>query len=793
MIKGIRRKSTATEGASRFFQTVDLIISHFKREADKEKIFELVDQKFTLYDILIATASVHLYHNIGIRIGETLDLSKGTIETTKQIENQQKKVLFNEVKLLLKDSFESEIDMLNRIITLEDKFIDILIKFRENNYLEDQKEELYNNLEKDIEKELLEIVLDYSPTTFYDLIGDLIGLTNDIKTEILEKGAEFKELSVELEKKLVSENKQDKYLELSSLTKIIKKIKKEFEFKSYKELKMVAMPIRMIKRKILDHELNKFPISVPGLKAFKRANELKKNIISKIEMSLDQEIKYEKFEDQMLNYMKKEIIRELSINPNDFIYFLQNLNEESFEEIMYVLNKYGINNILDIISIDQEKAKKIKKNMIRYNIEKFELIQLSDQKKNPLNIAKKNLNKIKFSYLNQDNSDITLEPLLRRDREDFPELWDILEEEIEYTYFELKDFLRKKASIDRVFLDEMNLNNYSQIVFLLEFEKILDDLMKESFFYILSKIMRQLSRIIESYLKVSNEKGLFLLALRKIENVTETEEWVRIKIEELVINRLIKRQKELVEIFNAQNKPFLINGFILARLTDISLNTAKEELQNNVSPIYIDIKDLKLKKDLISPISYCLGYDLIKRLEQTTDIQREKVKEAKKVKEIEEKEIKKEIRKKQETTTLNWIERKITYSLMRVKSSGINPNQLYWQEKDTKTATDNIKIHSELEGNPIDLFSEYFIFCVDKITSMTSEVKLPSKEKIKNFVKNTVEKVIEKRLNHTPNLEEINKMYEGERYEIAQTIAKKIGKYLDKAIYKQFKSKRIKS
>ena len=791
MIKGISRRATAIETTSRFFQTVDLIISHFKREADKEKIFEIIDEKFTLEDILIATASVHLYHNIGIRVGEALDLSKGTIESTKEMELLQKRILYNEIKVLLKDSFKSEIDMLNRIIDLENKFLDLLVELRQKEYFDEEKENLFNDLEKYIEKELLKIVLDYRASNFYDLIGDLIGLTNNIKDEILEKGAEFKDLSVELEKRLMIEEKEDKYLELSSLTKIIKKLKEDFEFKSYKELKMEAMPIRMIKKKIMDYEFNKFPVSIPGLRAFKRANDLKKNIIKKIEDGLEQEIQYERFEEKMLDYMKKEIIKELSTNANDFIYFLQNLNEENFKEISYVLNKYGINNILNMINVNDEKVSDVKKNMIRYNIEKFEIIQLSDPKKNPLNIAKEALNKLKFSYIDQKDFDINLKFLLNKEREDFSELWEALEEEIDYSYFDLRDLLRKKETIDKVFLRQLNLKNYSQILFLLEFEKVLDALMKESFFYILSKILRQLSRIIESYLKISNEKGLYLLALRKIENTTESEEWVQIKIEELVINRLIERQKELVEIFDAQNKPFLINSFILARLMDSSLDNAIEILQNNVSPVYEDIKNLKLKEDLISPISYCIGYDIIKRLEKSTDIRKEKVEEAKKVKEIERKETKEEIRKKQETSTLNWVERKITYSLMRVNSPGINPNQLYWKEKDTKTAMDSIKIHSELEGNPIDLISEYFLFCINKIKSMSSNVKLPGEENIKQFVQNTVEKTLLKRLNHTPNFEEINKMYEGERLEISQIVANKIGKILNKAIYAKFKSKKL--
>ncbi|MFW9825425.1 MAG: hypothetical protein ACFFE4_20960, partial [Candidatus Thorarchaeota archaeon] len=66
MISGVKRKTTAVESTSRFFQTVDLIISHFKREADMKKIFELVGKDTTFNDLLIATATIHIYHNLGI-------------------------------------------------------------------------------------------------------------------------------------------------------------------------------------------------------------------------------------------------------------------------------------------------------------------------------------------------------------------------------------------------------------------------------------------------------------------------------------------------------------------------------------------------------------------------------------------------------------------------------------------------------------------------------------------------------------------------------------------------------
>ena len=794
MIKGVKRKTTAIESTFRYFQTIDLILSHFKREADKEKIFELVEKKTTLKDLLVATAAVHIYHNLGIRVGEFLEIDKGTVEYSINLEINEKKTIYKEVKLLLKDSFESEINILYKLIDLEDKFLELLIEVRKKDILESEKENLIKNIDKDIEKELLEIVLHYPPFNFYDLIGDLIGLTNEMKLRILNEGAKFKDISIDIEQKLEREDKEDKYIEFSTLTRIMTQIQEDFEFKSYQELKMQAMPVRMIKKRIIEHDLNRFPISIPGLRAFKNANKLKRTLIRIIENALDTDIDYEKFEQKVFSFLKKELIIQFKANPNDFIYFLQNINEESFNEIIYALNKYGIYNILQIINVDEDLVAEIEENMIRYNIQKFDIMQLNDQKKNIVNISKKALIEINNSSKrelrnNQENLNLTLNDLLKRERDEFEELWDLIEKNTNYTYKELKDFEKKKEIVDNIFLKNLNLVNYSQILFLLDFKDILNNIVKDIFFYILSKILRQLSRIIESYLKISNEKALYLLALRKMYKTTKSDEWVWIKLEELLIKRLKKRQRELVLLLNAENRPFLINGFIFARLTDTSLEKAMNLFKNETSPIYKNIKDLKLKKDLISPISYCIGYDLIKRFESFEELRKQKVIEVIKAKENEEKHLKKKIREKQETSTLNWIERRITSSLMRINSPGINPNQLYWQEKDTKTATDNIKLHSELDGEPLELITEYFLFSIDKIKSLTPDIKLPNPEMVKTVVKNIIEQTLEKRLKNILDTNDQIKLYDGERYEIAKQIANKIGKFLDKALYLKFKSK----
>jgi len=734
MISGVKRKTTAVESTFRFFQTVDLIISHFKREADRNKIFELTSQDTNFKDLLIATATIHIYHNLGLKVQNTIDPNKFTFDSTRKLELSEKGILIEEVGTLLKNSFSLEISLLNKRIDLENRFLSFLIEVRKLDLQELQKEKMIKEIESQIEQELQEIILNYPPFYFYDLIGDLIGLTNETKKEILEESSAFKEISVDIEKKLELEEKEDKFIELATLDRMINKIRMDFEFKSYKELQIEAMPVRMIKRKVADFNFECFPISIPGLKAFKEANNIKKDLIKRIEDALNEKINYDQFEKNLLLFLKSELIVKLKENPNDFIYYLQCLNECSFDEIIYLLNRYGVFNILYLSNLDTELSEEVKRNMIRYNINKLDIVAINDQKNNP-------------------------------------------------------GYTKKKQVIDKVFLSELKLKSYSHILFILDFEDIINKIVKDIFFYILSKILRQLSRIIELYSKVSNDRSLYLLALKKIVGTTDSEEWVKIKLEELIIERLKRRQEELVVVLNASNQPFLVNGFILARLIEISLKEGIYQLKNNDSEIYKDITSLKLKPDLISPISYCIGFDIIKRLEKFEQARKAEVEQKIEAKEKEKEVEAKKIRERQELNTLNWIERRITSSLMRINSPGINPNQLYWQEKDSKTATENIKLHSELRGDPIDLISQFFDFAVKKIKTFDPKINLPDFEKIKKMVSNISTDILNKRVNEPKTLKDKPDLLDGERYEIATQIAKRIGKLLDKALYSKFKMK----
>ena len=794
MISGVKRKSTATESASRFFQTVDLIISHLKREADKEKILELIRKEPTLRYLLIATATIHLYHYMGIRVKESLDKNKLTVDSTQQLEMEEKQILMEEIETFLKNSFELERILFDEIINLENMFLSLLIEDRQDSLQQSQRKKKVEEIEDQIERELLNIIAKSPSFYFYDFIGDIIGLNEIVKIEILEESAAFKGVSVPIEEQLEKEEKEDKFIEVFTLNRLIERMQNQFEFKSYKELQIQTMSIRMIKKRVMEYELNKFPISISGLKTFIEGNNLKKETIKSIENAFKEDINYDEFEKKILSELKSALVNQLKKNPNDFIYFLQSINESSFEDAIFLLNKRGIKDTLHLMNVDYELVENVQKSMIRYNIKKQDLILLNDNQKNLINVVKKALCSMKFPYLEKfitkvtDNDEFDLLQILYRNEIEYNELWDILEKKTGINVNNLREFARKKQTVDKIFFQGLGLSNYSQIIVLLNYDEILSNIVTDLFYNFLSKILRQLSRIIELYGILSNDKAIYSRALKVVTENNGFEDWVQVKLEELSIERTMKRQNELVVVFNAVNQVFLINGFILSRLKNISLKESITELKSQESYVYKGISPLKLKADLVSPVSYCIAYDLIKRFEKLGELEKVKIENLNVEKKKIEDDKKKEIIKLRQENTFNWVERKITSNIMSI-NRGLNPRQFYWSEKDTKTLTEQIQLHSRLEGNSSSRFCEFYLFAIEKIRSFVPEINLPNKEQIEQEIATIINELLSERLNHPPNPKEIKEMLEGDRYTISNMIATKIGKFLDKALYFKFKKK----
>jgi len=338
-ISGIRRSSNAEEGAKRFFQTSNLIIGHFKRDGDKENIYNLTSTTNTLTNLLIGSSTVHLFHYLGIRT-KSSEEELTSVDNTEAFEAAQKKELFNEFGQFLENSIKYAIELSNFTITYEKQILDAMIVQQDVT-----NENFVTSLKDQIEQNLIQVLNKYPFVIFYDHVGELTGLTAYVKQQILKEAAGLKVTSLDLEKDMVKEAHDDKYIELSTLNRLITKMQETFEFRSVKDLKMETFPIRKIISSVLNYRLNIYPVSIRALTAYRCATDAKSEIYMRFLAANQKPVDFNAFETEIINFIIKAIQDQAKNGPYPLMYYLENLLEMSFQDTFDLLNRYGISDL----------------------------------------------------------------------------------------------------------------------------------------------------------------------------------------------------------------------------------------------------------------------------------------------------------------------------------------------------------------------------------------------------------------------------------------------------------------
>ncbi len=812
---GIVRSELAQETLSKRFLTRNSIVNHFRRDEDRTKIMELLakDQKH-ISDLLHAASVIHAFYYLGIHTRDTTELQNIAVDDTQKVEDMEKRELLLEINLLLGNSIRSELEIFLKAYRLGLKIAEILHGRKKN------EEELFEQLREEVEEDLIKVLREYPNVYFYDYVGDLTGFSEKVEAEILRKGSEMRPIGQDIEVELASEY-EDKYIELSKMRLIQERLQEKFEFSSFKELEVEAIPLKMIITAIMRRNVDYYPISERAIQAFIDANQVVLDLFDFLQTTEKQLTTIEELEGKIKTRIIEEIGKACSKGPNYFVYFMQNFWGKSFPETISILNMYGITDIPGFAHIFPFSVEKIQKQMRLYSITELDLKQLANVTNNPIAVVQKELEECKQKKIKEGHSPaaiyaINLQTILEPASTAEKDMAEWVFRNTKISQEDLHKFLKKAQIIKEKFLPSSSIANIDELILCLSKDEILENLAKDVYFSLIGDVCRQLGRVLEMYLKIKDDKSKYLMALKRIfeTETIATEDWVAVKLEEIIIERLIKRQKELQSILGAFHDPYLVNGFILARLVDKSLKDSIQIFEKENSPIYGDAAAAKLPKEFLSPVSYVLGYDVLKRFENHERRRKMKVEEAFELKEEKQEKLKREMKEKQDISTFDWLERKISTSLMRVSSKGINPNQLYWTDKDTRMVADAVKHHSEMknfkvcpkcglelankeqcaDGTPgrvasvADLFSNFYLFALKKIQSLWPKMRVPEFEEVsKTIILEDAMDILGARLGKNVRLEDIETILEGDRLELSQRLAKRIGKILDNAIYKKFR------
>jgi len=111
-------------------------------------------------------------------------------------------------------------------------------------------------------------------------------------------------------------------------------------------------------------------------------------------------------------------------------------------------------------------------------------------------------------------------------------------------YDRFTNLYKKEQLLNTILKKKYPYKWYSTLIFFFDLPEIYQNLARFIYFNIFTKICNQVARILETYVKCKEDKGLFLLGLKRIYESGEQEKWVMVKIEELMIERMMNRQKE---------------------------------------------------------------------------------------------------------------------------------------------------------------------------------------------------------------------------------------------------------
>ena len=804
-IVAIRRREIAEEGIQRFFQSIYQILNHFKRKTDREFLYEITTEENTLTNLIVASTTIHIYHFLGIRTKSDEEMVSHT-SNIKAFQNAEKKEIFSELIDLVGDSINYELEFFKLSIDYEEQILKSMVSG------EDLDEHFTLKLSEQIEEHIIESLNKYPISYWIDYIGELTGYSDVVKSKILTETAGLKIIGADLERNLIEEGRRDQYLELTTFSQLIEKLKKDFEFTSIRDLKIETFPIKLMTNQIIKYVLNIYPISTRGMNQYLKATDLKKKIFEEILAANKKSTNYVKMEEKILNEIMTELKKQAIMEPNDFVYFIQNLLELNFEETYVLLSRLGIDNVALFCHVQKFDLEEFFQDIKLNQLSKMAFLQVG-KKENELQKVEDKLNDLK-NRGNFKSGLSGLEIVLNPTPEGEKNI-ELACQMANVDFEKYKQLCKKKQIITDIIQKKYPLKGpYSCYSMVYDLPEIYQNLCSHVYYKYIEKVCRHIARVLETYIKIKEDKGLYLLGLRRIFNSTEEEEWVVVNIEELIIQRIMDRQHEISIIFNAETDAYLVNSFILARLLDIDLKSAMNILKNEPSSVYRNSIELTLPKELISPRSYIIAYDILTRFKEHQElllIKKEQVFETKKEKQIQ---YEIDVKKARTLTTLNWIDKKITSGLISVSATTSNPTNLYWNEKDQRITSENLQLHSELknieicsvcgkdltnspclehpgnekEANPVDLFASFYSFALSRIKLNWNKAKIPTYEMIYIEVLNWVLEISEKRLGKKILPEESTNLLEGERLEISNKISNSIGIYLDKALYKKFKA-----
>lgn len=637
-----------------------------KSEPEQVRLAWIVGERANFSNFVKAAAVSYIYHYRGIH---TIDLASGggiAPEEQSEVAKKQLDQLYDEVNILLADSFQKERELLRLQIEIQSEAAKIKLKG-----------ESKIKLQKLIQDKLIEISTKYPKKHFIDFLGNITYLTPSIRIEKIKLAYGFKPKPIELEEDIKGSHDEE-CIEISTYKELKGKLE---EISNLESLTTDIEILENTSSMVTENLLKNMPQKELELKAYLEACKLKLELLKIFE---DYENKKTTLND-LYEMGSKAVTSEIVKNANEPImleFFLMYLLDETREDIQHRMKQQGFDDWYALCSSLILPVDKLTKKLEEINIDadefKFTVERISRLLRIRNTLVKNVIPRLKGQGYNLQDGKISLSTYTKPYSE-LSGIDDLILKELKkYMTLpapeELKELLEAEQKVNLI-LNDLKIGSIRELVAMSQIQEFVRRINDDAYYKLISDSFTNLSRIVEVYERIRKDIERFGVIYKTV--VDEPELNLKTSKEELFFDLIMIRQRELEEIFPHLDSS-QINGFIWARISSKSLKEAIEELKNSPSPVFLDVVNRPLKIEKVSPVSYAAAFDITQRYFTIQEDRRKRIDVAK-----EKEETKKELARMErfeKVEPIGLIEKKVNIAMRAI--SGVELPQLAWNEAD---------------------------------------------------------------------------------------------------------------
>ncbi|MFB0560951.1 MAG: hypothetical protein ACETWM_07040 [Candidatus Lokiarchaeia archaeon] len=639
-----------------------------KSEPEQKHLISIVGERANFSDFVKAAAVSYIYHYRGIH---TINLASGEGAAPEEqggIAKKQWDELYNEVDVLLTDSFQKERELLRQQIEIQLETATMRLKGKSK-----------DKTQKLIQDKLVKISTNYPKTHFIDFLGNINYLTPLIRIEKIKLAYGFKPKPIELEEDIKSPHDEE-CIEISTYKELKEKLEETSDLES---LTTDVENLESTSSTVTDNLLQNIPQKDLDLKAYIDVCKLKLELLKLFDDYDTKKTTLSDLYEMGRKTITNEVIKKAS-EPILLESFLMYLLDETREDIEHRMKQQGFDDwyaLCSSLTLPVDKlTKKLEEIDIGVEDFKYAIERIARLLRIRNTLVKNVIPRLKGQGYKVHEGKISLWTYTKPYSE-LSAIDDIVLRELKKYMMlpppdELKEILEVEQKVN-IILRDLNITSIRELMATSQIEEFVRRINDNAYYKLISDSFTHLSRVVEIYDRLRKDIERFGIIYKVV--VEEPEPNLRASKEELFFDLIMLRQKELTQIF-PHLKSSQINGFIWARTSSKSLEESIEELKNSPSPAFLGVVEKPLNIEKVLPESYATAFDITHRY---FEIQEEKRKRIDVAKEKEEK--KKELARMErfeKVEPIGLIEKKVNVSMRAV--SGVELAQLEWNEADNR-------------------------------------------------------------------------------------------------------------